>query len=112
MSNETTQTTETEISVPESNAVQVQELISTANGDPAGSVTVTPSRKPRSKETKPRIRLSEDQAQEIKRLYESGNASQKDLAKQFNVTQGAISHIVTGKRWSRLKANSTPAADA
>ena len=67
-------------------------------------VDEAPPAKQRRKETKPRVRLTEEQALEIIKLYAGGEGmSQKDLAKQFNVTQGAISHIVTGKRWARLK---------
>lgn len=96
----------------------VGELIETAKSDPEGSVTVTTSegevtiiatgKKPRSKETKPRIRLTEGQALEIIKLYDGGKGlNQKELAKRYNVTQGAISHIVTGKRWARLKRAET-----
>lgn len=45
-------------------------------------------------------KLTVDQVKEIKRLLESG-VFQRDLAKQFGVSQAAISGINRGKTWYR-----------
>jgi len=45
-------------------------------------------------------KLSDTQVLEVRK--KSGQFSQKELAKQFNVSQGSISNIVTGNTWRRL----------
>ena len=54
-------------------------------------------------ESHTQAKLTEDQARRIK----FGNERQIDLAKEFGVTQVAISHIRTGKAWKHL----TPSQD-
>lgn len=43
--------------------------------------------------------LSAQDVAEIRRL--KGHASQRDIAKRFGISQGAVSNITTGKRWVR-----------
>lgn len=61
--------------------------------------------KPHVKETLIKIRrkLSDDQIQEIISLYTSGNYSQTQLSKQYNVSLTQIHRIVKGKSWGDKK---------
>lgn len=52
-----------------------------------------------SKEEHPNARLTQEQVDRIRELYEAGQHSQYQLAKMFKVTQGHISNLVRGKRW-------------
>jgi hypothetical protein len=74
--------------------------------------------KPRSEETKKKIsdikrgkypgelcvasKLKEEQVLEIRRLYEAGDIFQKQLAEKYNVSQYAISKIITRKSWNHI----------
>jgi hypothetical protein len=49
-----------------------------------------------------RCKLTEAQAIQVKRLYESGDWRQVDLAEKFGVTQIAISLLVRGVNWKYL----------
>jgi len=64
----------------------------------SSSVETGEVKKARRKETKTRTMLSEDQVIDILTRYYEGVSSQKELSAEYKVTQGAISHIVTGKR--------------
>lgn len=44
-----------------------------------------------------RAKLTDMQVEEIRRTYATGESSQRDLAKKFDVTQSLISLIVSGK---------------
>lgn len=61
--------------------------------------------KPHVKETLIKIRrkLSDDQIQEIISLYTSGNYSQTQLSKQYDVSLTQIHRIVNGKSWGDKK---------
>jgi hypothetical protein len=48
------------------------------------------------------FKLSEEQAIDVKRLYESGSFTQEGLANMFGVRQSLISRIVNGVRWGHL----------
>ena len=47
-------------------------------------------------------KLTESQIKDIIKLYKKG-IWQKEIAKQFNISQPAVSHIVSGKQWNHLK---------
>ena len=53
-------------------------------------------------EGNPISKLTNEQVLEIKKLYVPRNYSQYRLAKEFNITQSAVSLIVTGKRWGHI----------
>lgn len=46
--------------------------------------------------------LTEDGVREIRRLYGARVVSQRALARQFGVSQGAIHQIVSGKTWKHV----------
>ena len=50
-------------------------------------------------------KLSEDQVIEIRRLYLTGNYSQHQLAKMFNIGRRGIQAVVTLGTWKHIKAN-------
>jgi hypothetical protein len=62
------------------------------------SVETGEVKKVRCKETKTRTILKEEQVIDILTRYYEGISNQKELSAEYKVTQGAISHIVTGKR--------------
>ena len=47
-------------------------------------------------------RLTDGQVLEMRRLFDSGEARQIDIAKRFNLTRGQVSLIVRRVRWSHL----------
>ena len=47
--------------------------------------------------------LSEKEVREIRRLYETTEITQYELAAQFGVTQPQISQIVTRRTWKHVK---------
>jgi hypothetical protein len=47
-------------------------------------------------------KLTEKQVLEIRRLYAKGNITQATLARQYNVTQGLIGHIVKRRSWTHI----------
>jgi hypothetical protein len=53
-------------------------------------------------ERHPLAKLTDDQVSYIKQQLRLGNIPQKDLAIQFEVSKGAISHIARGSTWSWL----------
>lgn len=44
-------------------------------------------------------KLNVSQVDEIRSAYSAGNISQKQLAKEYGVCRGTISHIVLGRTW-------------
>ena len=50
-------------------------------------------------------KLQEYEVKDILRMYSQGIYSQVDLALQYEVNQGTISAICTGKTWKSLTAN-------
>ncbi len=48
-----------------------------------------------------RARLSVEQAQEIRRLYKTGEYRQSQLAEMFNITQSTVSQCILGKTWNK-----------
>lgn len=44
-------------------------------------------------------KLSEEQAEAIRRIHAESGRSQKSISREFGVTQGAISRILSGKAW-------------
>lgn len=46
--------------------------------------------------------LDEEQVREIRRLYDSGEHSQRDLSNRFDVSKGAIQDVVEWKTWTHL----------
>jgi len=50
-------------------------------------------------ENNPSAKLTLEQIEEIRKLYKKGHISQYRLADKFNVTQGLISYITSGKVW-------------
>jgi len=49
-----------------------------------------------------RAKLTEDNVQEISRLYATKKFSQRELALQFDVSQTTISHIIRRKKWKHV----------
>ena len=49
-----------------------------------------------------RSKLINSQVQEIRKLLELGHMLQKDIAKQFGVSDNTISFIKSGKIWSHI----------
>lgn len=47
-------------------------------------------------------KLSDDQIREIRIIYAGGGATQRQLAKQYNLNQSHVSFIVRGLSWSHL----------
>lgn len=47
--------------------------------------------------------LSEKQVIEIRSRYENERISQRELARQYGITQSAVSTIITGHNWGWLK---------
>ena len=47
-------------------------------------------------------KLTEDQVLEIRRIYSSGEISQRALGEMFDVTQMLISYIVRRKNWNHI----------
>lgn len=47
----------------------------------------------------PGAKLSNAQAEEIKKLYAAGGVTQATLAKQYNVSQMTINHVLRGKTY-------------
>lgn len=45
-------------------------------------------------------RLTAAEVAEIRRLYEAGGVTYRDLATRYGVGQSAVGHIVTGHNWS------------
>lgn len=46
-----------------------------------------------------RLRLTDEDAADIRRMYATGSWRQVDLAAEFGVTQPQISKIVNNKQW-------------
>jgi hypothetical protein len=53
-------------------------------------------------EASPHAKLTADQVREILELWASGDYRQRDLAGRFGVSEGAISKVVTGRKWKHL----------
>lgn len=53
-------------------------------------------------EQNPRARLAARDVRSIRRAYESGEATQQELADEYGVSRPQISHIIQGKRWGHL----------
>lgn len=49
-------------------------------------------------------KLSIDEVRQIKQLYETGDFTHDALALKFGVSRGAISSIMSGRRWRRIDA--------
>lgn len=47
-----------------------------------------------------RAKLSEDQVREIRRLYSTGDFSQREIGHRFGVAQTLVSQILSGKVWA------------
>jgi len=50
-------------------------------------------------EANPRAKITQKQADEIRRLYGTGDYKQRELAEMFGINQQRISQIVRGKGW-------------
>lgn len=48
-------------------------------------------------------KLSEDDVREVRRLYAAGNASQRELARRFGVSQPAIRYAINGSTWGHIQ---------
>jgi hypothetical protein len=46
-----------------------------------------------------RAKLTPEQVKEIRKRYSMGNVSQSILAREYSLTPGGISRIITGDRW-------------
>jgi len=44
-------------------------------------------------------KLSREEVAEIRRLYSGRGSTEVELGQQFSITQGNVSHIVTGRTW-------------
>ncbi len=53
----------------------------------------------RVREDKPGAKLTQEQADQIRQLYATGDYFQRELGAQFNVSQVAVSLILRGKTW-------------
>lgn len=53
-------------------------------------------------EHRPTSKFSESQVLEIRRLYQTGNFTQRDLAKKFQATQASIWGITSRKTWKHI----------
>lgn len=51
----------------------------------------------------PQSKLSPDAVTEIHRRYAAGDVSYSALATEYNVTKGAIAHIIQGRSWRRIE---------
>jgi transposase len=47
-------------------------------------------------------KLSRDEVDEIRRLYGTGEFTQKEVAAVFGIHHSAVSYIVRGKRWKKV----------
>jgi len=54
--------------------------------------------------THPRSRLNEDQVREVRRLYATGEYSQRQLAEQFGVARRTIGAMTDGQNWKWMDA--------
>lgn len=52
--------------------------------------------------TKPKCKISENDVREIRRLNSCG-VSRNDIQKQFDLTSGAVSMIITRRRWKNVE---------
>lgn len=50
-------------------------------------------------------KITENDAREIKRLYATGKYLQREIGQIFDITQAAVSLIVTEKNWKHLKSD-------
>ena len=55
------------------------------------------------KRPKPRVNITVEMAQAIRRAYSAGDVSQHKLARRFNVSQSSISRAVLGNWLKREK---------
>lgn len=46
-------------------------------------------------------KLTDEQVEAVFALYKSGNVRQKDIARQFGVSQSAVQLVLSGKNWGR-----------
>lgn len=58
-------------------------------------------------ENSPLAKLTFEDVKKIKQLYYEEKMYQKDIAKMFNVQQGCISKIITGRSWKNNKDQKT-----
>lgn len=47
-------------------------------------------------------KLTESEVQEIRRLHDTGNYLQRELAEKFGVSRPQIGHVVNGKQWGHV----------
>lgn len=50
----------------------------------------------------PKAKLNDHIVREIRKLYASGNFSQEDIAKQFEISRSTIEMIIQHKRWAHV----------
>ena len=53
-------------------------------------------------DSKPSSKLTADQVREIRARYAAGGVRQRDLAKEYRVSQSTISAIIAGRQWKYL----------
>ena len=53
-------------------------------------------------EKNPLNKLKKNDVKKIRRLYETGDYFQREIAKKFNVTIAAVSLVVNNKRWGHI----------
>lgn len=47
-------------------------------------------------------KITEDDVRKIREMYNSGNISQRELSEKFKIHNGAVSMIITRKRWKHI----------
>lgn len=47
-------------------------------------------------------RLTEDEVRDIRQMYSTGDWTQRELAEQFNVSQGNVAFIIKNKTWRHI----------
>ena len=47
-----------------------------------------------------KLTLTVDQVNEIRKRYDIGKITQRELGEEYGVTRATISHIITGRRWA------------
>ena len=50
-------------------------------------------------ERNPKAILTQEKADEIRRIYKNGNITMKELGRRFGVSKGCIQHIIHNRHW-------------
>lgn len=59
-------------------------------------------------EQHPNVKLTADQAREVRRLYSKGQLPQHTIADKFGITREAVSRIIRGLNWKHIIADDEP----